>query len=204
MTRHFSMHSQNPQPRLLRQAAEALGKGQLIAYPTDSTYALGCALNSRQALQAIRQIRGLSENHPLSLICDSIAQAAQYAIIDDDNYRILKATTPGAYTFILPATKNVPRHGMGIKRRLVGIRIPNYPIATGIVEALGEPIMSSSLWLKGDDAPLEETKEIAKLTQSKVSLVLEVGKICHKATTVVDLTQTPPEVIRQGDEIFPA
>lgn len=195
---YFTMHKDNPQPRLIKQAVEGLQKGDVMAYPADSSYALGCTLSNRQGQETIRRLRGLSEKHPLTILCDSIAQVSQYCLLDNEAFTILKQFTPGPYTFILPATKKVPKLAQGLKRKVVGVRIPNHPISQALVQALGEPLLTTTLWLPGDEEPLSCVDQIIDKTQGRVNLILDGGKgNCHP-TSVIDLTDKNPVVIRQG------
>jgi tRNA threonylcarbamoyl adenosine modification protein (Sua5/YciO/YrdC/YwlC family) len=198
MTRYFTMHPINPQPRLVKEAVASLQAGQLLVYPTDSTYAIGCALSSKNALNALRTLRGISEKHPLTLLCNSISQAAEYCLIDNAAFRLLKEYTPGAYTFILPATKSVPKLAQGLKRKVVGVRIPNHPVPLSLIAELGVPILSTSLWLKGEDAPLSDPHDVVEHAPGQVDLVLDVGLGKCEPTTVVDLTEDKPLLIRRG------
>lgn len=198
MTRYFIMHRDNPQPRLVKQAAEAIQSGELIVYLTDSGYAFGCSLTSRHALETLRRLRGLDERHPLTLLCHSISEAAQYCQLDDAAFTIFKRFTPGPYTFILPATKKVPKLVQGIKRKVVGIRIPQHPIALALAIAVGSPILSSTLWLAGEDEPIHDPSEIAQRTKGAVDLIIDGGSYSGMASTVVDLVDGSPKVIRKG------
>jgi len=198
MTRYFTMHPQNPQPRLIQQATSALEAGELIAYPTDTNYAFGCALTARQALATIRRLRGLEENHPLTLICESISQVSQFCFLSDSVYRILKNYTPGPYTFILPATKQVPRLALGVKRKVVGIRIPQSPIALALVHSLQNPLLSATLWIRHADAPINDPREIITKTNGQVDLILDAGISNNLPSTVIDLIGSKPVIIRRG------
>ncbi|MFI4936978.1 MAG: L-threonylcarbamoyladenylate synthase [Candidatus Berkiellales bacterium] len=198
MPLYFTMRTDNPQPRLIKKAAEALLSGEIIAYPTDSTYALGCILSNRHGLETIRQLRGLNEKHPLTLICSSIAQAAHYCTIDDQAFKILKQFTPGPYTFILPATKLVPRLAQGIKRKVTGVRIPNHAVALALIAELGGPLLSTTLWLKGEEEPITDPEQIIKHTKGCVGLILDGGIGSDKPTSVVDIADQKPVVVRKG------
>lgn len=198
MTQYFTMHSENPQPRLIAQAAEKLRQGALIVYPSDSTYAFGCALSSKNALEQMRKLRGISEKHPLTLACHSIAQAALYAVIENDAFNFMKKCVPGPYTFILAATKQVPRPAQGVKRKVVGVRIPDNKIALALIEALGEPILSTTLWLKGSSGPVSEPHLAVKDSMGKIDLVLDAGIGDDVPTTVIDFTQGGAELVRLG------
>lgn len=198
MTIYFNMHPENPQPRLIAQAADALRKGELIIYPTDSTYAFGCAFDSPKALARIRKLRGLSDKHPLTLVCHNISQASAYAYIDNKAFSFIKENTPGPYTFILKATKMVPRLALGVKRKVVGIRIPDNSIALALAAALDEPILSATLWLEGDDEPIVDPHDLEKDVMHQIKFVLDGGPNELSQTTVIDYTKDEPVLIRQG------
>lgn len=192
------MHCDNPQPRLIKQAADAIQSGDLVVYLTDSGYAFGCALTSRRALEKLRRLRGLDERHPLTLLCHSISEASQYCQIDNETFAVFKRHTPGPYTFILPATKKVPRLIQGIKRKVVGVRIPQHPIALALVEAVGNPILSSTLWLAGESDPIHDPSEITQKTKGEVDLILDGGSYEGMPSTIIDLVERIPKVIRKG------
>ncbi|MBI2791316.1 MAG: threonylcarbamoyl-AMP synthase [Gammaproteobacteria bacterium] len=198
MTRYFTMHPDNPQPRLIKQAAEALLSGELLAYPTDSGYALGCLLSNRDAVEKLRRLRGVGVKHPFTLLCHSISEASQYCLLNDQIFRIFKEFTPGPYTFIVPATKKVPKPAQGLKRKEVGIRIPEYPIVSALLQALGTPILSTTLWLADDEEPISCPTEIAHKTKGEVDLILDGGTSNDNPSTVVDLLGSKPIVIRAG------
>ncbi len=198
MTRYFTMHPDNPQPRLINQAAQAIQAGELLAYPTDSGYAFGCSLESKKALDIIRKLRNLDEKHPLTLMCFSISEAAEYCMINNDAFALLKRYTPGAYTFLLPATKKVPRLAIGAKRKVVGIKIPEHPLARGLLQALGTPMLTTTLWLADEDAPISDPALIAPQTGGKVDLILDTGIGSDLPSTVVDLSGAKPAIIRHG------
>lgn len=198
MTKYFQIHPENPQKRVIAQASEALAKGAVVAYPTDSSYALGCLLDNRHGVEIIRKIRDLKENHPLTMICASISQAAQYAHIDDVTFRYLKSLTPGCYTFILPATKKVPKTVVGAKRKVVGIRIPNNPTALSLVEEVGQPLLSSTLMLSGDDEPVSSLHDILPSIKESVGLVLDAGDLEPILTTIVEIVSGKANIIREG------
>jgi tRNA threonylcarbamoyl adenosine modification protein (Sua5/YciO/YrdC/YwlC family) len=194
----FSVHPQNPQPRLIRQAAEIVRGGAVIVYPTDSCYALGCHLGDKGAMQRLRAIRGLDERHHLTLVCRDLAEIGQYARVDNARFRLLKATTPGSYTFILQATREVPKRLLHPSRRTIGLRIPDHVVAQALLAELGEPLLSSTLLLPGDDAPLNDPDEIRERLEQQVELVIDAGSCGIMPTTVVDLTGDAPLVTRRG------
>ena len=198
MSQFFQIHPDNPQPRLIRQAVEMLRQGAVIVYPTDSAYALGCHLGDKKALDRIRAIRRVDDKHNFTLVCRDLSQAATYAKMDNTAYRLINAHTPGPYTFILPATREVPRRLLHPKRRTIGIRIPDNRIAQALLEELGEPIMSTTLILPGDDMPLTDPYEIRQLLEHQVDLIIDGGYCDLEPTTVVDLTGELPQVVRRG------
>ncbi|MFC6669609.1 L-threonylcarbamoyladenylate synthase [Marinobacterium aestuariivivens] len=198
MSQFFQIHPENPQKRLINQAVEIINKGGVVVYPTDCAYALGCHLGDKRAMERIQRIRQLDDRHNFTLVCKDLSEIGTYAKMDNQCYRLIKAHTPGAYTFILNATSEVPRRLMHPKRRTIGIRIPDNPIALELMAALGEPIMSTSLILPGDDQPLTDPYEIRDLLQHSVDLVIDGGYCGMEATTVVNLVEGVPEVIRYG------
>lgn len=198
MTQHFSIHPQNPQRRLLQQAAELVRQGGLIVYPTDSCYALGCHLGDKPAQERMRAVRDLGPRHHLTLVCRDLSEIAHYARVDNRQYRLLKALTPGSYTFILQATREVPRRLQNPKRNSIGLRVPDHPVVQGLLEELGEPLLSSTLLLPGDELPLNDAEEILARLDGRIDLVLDAGSCGLEMTTVIDLTQGNPEVVRVG------
>ena len=198
MSQFFQIHPDNPQPRLVRQAVELLRNGAVIVYPTDSAYALGCHLGDKKALDRIRDIRRVDDKHNFTLVCRDLSQAANYARMDNIAYRLINAHTPGPYTFILPATREVPRRLLHPKRRTIGIRIPDNRIAHALLEELGEPIMSTTLILPGEDMPMTDPYEIREVLEHQVDLVIDGGYCDIEPTTVVDLTGDLPIVVRHG------
>ncbi|GGO82687.1 threonylcarbamoyl-AMP synthase [Marinobacterium nitratireducens] len=198
MSQFFQIHPENPQKRLINQAVEILNKGGVIVYPTDSAYALGCHLGDKSAMERIQRIRQLDDKHNFTLVCQDLSQIGIYAKMDNQCYRLIKAHTPGAYTFILNATTEVPRRLLHPKRRTIGIRIPDNPIALDLMAALGEPIMSTTLIMPGEDQPLMDPYEIRELLQHSVDLVIDGGYCGMEATTVVSLVEGVPEVVRSG------
>jgi len=198
MAQFFSIHPDNPQPRLIKQAAELLRDGAVIVYPTDSGYALGCRLEDKDAVTRIRQIRGLDEKHLMTLMCRDLSELAKYARVDNAQFRLLKNNTPGSYTFILDATREVPRRLQHPKRSTVGLRIPDHPIALALLEELGEPILSSTLILPEASEPLTDVAEIREHLERLVELVIEGGSVGMESTTVIDLTEATPVLLRRG------
>ena len=198
MAQLFSIHPQDPQPRLIREAAEIVRSGGVIVYPTDSCYALGCHIGDKAAMQRVRTIRGVNERHHLTLVCRDLAEISQYAKFDNAHFRLLKATTPGSYTFILQATREVPKRLLHPSRRTIGLRIPDHHVAQALLVELGEPLLSSTLLLPGDDAPLNDALEIRERLERQVELVIDAGSCGLVPTTVVDLTGAAPLVTREG------
>jgi tRNA threonylcarbamoyl adenosine modification protein (Sua5/YciO/YrdC/YwlC family) len=198
MTQHLVVHAVDPQRRLIRRAVEVLRSGGLIAYPTDSCYALGCRIGEKQAMQRLRRIRQVDEAHHLTLVCRDLSEIAQYARVDNVQYRLLRAATPGSYTFILRATREVPKRLLNPRRRTIGLRVPEHPVARALLEELGEPILSSTLILPGDDYPLSDGGEIRDRLDREVDLILDAGSCGLEMTTVVDLTGETPVVVRLG------
>jgi len=198
MAQFFQIHPDNPNARLVKQAATLLREGAVIVYPTDSGYALGCHLEDKEAVTRIRQIRNLDEQHHLTLVCRDLSELANYARVDNVQFRLLKHNTPGAYTFILQATKEVPRRLQHPKRSTVGVRIPDHPVALALLQELGEPLLSSTLILPGADYPLTDVDEIREQLESRVDLVIEGGAVGLEPTTVIDLTGATPQLLRAG------
>lgn len=199
MSQFFQIHPVTPQPRLIRQAVELLHQGAVIVYPTDSAYALGCHLEDKKAMERIRQIRRVDDKHNFTLVCGDLSQISAYAKLTNNTlFRILNSYTPGPYTFILNATGEVPRRLLHPKRRTIGIRIPDNPIAQALVAELGEPIMSSTLILPGQVMPMTDPEEIREQLEHQVDLVIDGGHCGFEPSTVVDMTDELPRVIRQG------
>lgn len=194
----FAIHPDNPQARILRQAVHIIQNGGLVVYPTDSGYALGCQLNDSKALQRIREIRQLDKEHNMTLVCRDLSDLATYAKVNNRVFRILKAFTPGPYTFILQATSEVPRRMLHPKRRTLGLRIPDHTIALSLLDALEAPLMSTTLLLPGADAPLTEPAAIRDILGHQVDLILDGGCCDHQPTSIVDLTGDHPHVLRAG------
>jgi tRNA threonylcarbamoyl adenosine modification protein (Sua5/YciO/YrdC/YwlC family) len=194
----FTIHPINPQPRLIRQAAAIVRDGGVIVYPTDSCYALGCHIGDKGAMERIRAIRGVHQKHHLTLVCRNLAEIGQYARVDNSQFRLLKAATPGAYTFILHATREVPKRLMHPSRRTIGLRVPDHKVAQALLAELDEPLLSSTLILPGDDAALNDANEICERLGRAVDAVIDAGSCGIVATTVVDLTGDAPVVTRAG------
>jgi len=198
MALYLEVHPKNPQPRLIRQAVEILRQGGVIAYPTDSCYALGCQVGNKDALERIRRIRGADKHHYLTLVCRDLAEIAHYARVETWQFRILKSTTPGPFTFLLPATREVPRRLQHPKRRTIGIRVPEHPVPHLLLVELGEPLMSSTLMLPGEAEPLTDGAAIQERLDNELDAIIDGGHCGIEPTTVVDLAVSPPVVLRQG------
>lgn len=198
MSQFFTIYPNNINLRLIRQAAAMLRDGGIVVYPTDSCYALGCHLDDKDAVTRIRQIRQLDEQHHLTLMCRDLSEISRYARVDNSKFRLLKANTPGSYTFILEATKEVPRRLQHPKRSTVGIRVPDHPVALALLEELGEPMSSSTLILPDEVWPLNDAELIRELLEKKVDLVIDGGTVGVDFTTVIDLTGDVPVLLRKG------
>ncbi|MBU6211114.1 MAG: threonylcarbamoyl-AMP synthase [Gammaproteobacteria bacterium] len=194
----FDLHPVNPQRRLIKQAADLLRAGGVIAYPTDSCYALGCHIGDKDALERVRRIREADRQHHFTLVCRDLTEIAKYARVDTPQFRLLKSATPGPYTFLLEATKETPRRLQHEKRRTIGIRVPDHAVPQMLLQELGEPIMSSTLILPGDDLPLNDADEIVERLQGRLDAVLDGGPCGIEPTTVIDLAAHPPVVLRRG------
>ncbi len=198
MAQFFQIHPETPQARLIKQAAEIVRGGGLIVYPTDSSYAFGCALEEKSAMERIIRIRRLDEKHNFTLVCRDLSEIASYAKVENTHYRQLKNLTPGPYTFILKATKQVPRRLWNEKRKTIGIRVPDNPIALALAAELGEPLMSSTLSLPGEEMPLTDPYEMRDILDTQVDLIIDGGYCGFEPTTVVDMEADTPTVVRVG------
>jgi tRNA threonylcarbamoyl adenosine modification protein (Sua5/YciO/YrdC/YwlC family) len=198
MAQFFIIHPDNPQSRLIKQAAAMVRDGAVIAYPTDSCYALGCHLGDKEAVARIRRIRGLDDNHYMTLMCRDFSELAHYARVDNVQFRLLKNNTPGSYTFILHATKEVPKRLQHPKRNTVGIRIPDHPVALALLEELGEPLLSSTLILPNEEQALNDAENIREHLDHQLDLILDGGATGLEPTTVIDLTGDTPMLMRRG------
>ncbi|MCE9551103.1 MAG: threonylcarbamoyl-AMP synthase [Betaproteobacteria bacterium] len=198
MSQFFTVHPTNPQPRLIKQAADLVRNGAVIAYPTDSCYALGCHLGDKEAVARIRQIRGVDDKHHMTMVCRDLSELARYARVDNVQFRLLKNNTPGSYTFILEATKEVPKRLQHPKRSTIGVRIPDHPVALALLEELGEPLISSTLILPNEEFAMNDAEQIRDLLQHQIDLVVDGGAVGLDSTTVIDLTKDTPVVVRFG------
>lgn len=198
MTQYFQIHPDNPQKRLIDRAVEIVGQGGVIAYPTDSGYALGCHLGDKKAIEKIKWLRSLDDKHNFTLMCSDLSEIGTYAKVDNAVFRLLKAHTPGAYTFILHATTEVPRLLLHPKRRSIGVRVPDHAITRALIDTLGEPMMSVTLIPVGEDLPMTDPEEIRDRFGAHLDAVID-GGACHlEATSVVDLRELPPTIVRRG------
>ena len=198
MLRYLEIHTQNPQARLIQQAVDAVRDGGVLVYPTDSGYALGCHLGDKNAVDRIRALRELDDRHNLTLVCRDLSEIATYAQVDNQAYRLLKSLTPGPYTFILDATREVPRRFQHPKRKTIGIRVPGHPIVDALLGTLGEPLISITLHLPGDEQPLVDPQEIKERLRNRVDVIIDGGPGSAQPTTIVDLTGAVPQVLRKG------
>jgi tRNA threonylcarbamoyl adenosine modification protein (Sua5/YciO/YrdC/YwlC family) len=194
----FSIHPENPQLRLIRQAAAIVRTGAIIAYPTDSCYALGGQLGDKTVMTRIRAIRQMNERHHFTLMCRDLAEISHYAKVDNRQYRLLKMSTPGSYTFIFQATREVPRRLQSARRNTIGVRIPDHPVAQALLAELNEPLLSSTLIMPGEELPLNDPWEIRDRLERQVELVLDGGACGLEVSTVIDMTGEAPAVIREG------
>ncbi len=198
MSQFFSIHAENPQARLINQAVEILNKGGVIAYPTDSSYALGCIIGNKEGQSRIRSIRGVDETHHFTLVCRNLAELATYAQVDNVQFRLLKANTPGKYTFVLKATREVPRRLQHPKRSTLGLRVPEHAVTQALLTELNQPLLSMTLSLKDDPEPLNEAWSIRERLEHQLDLVIDAGSCSAIPTTVIDLTTDNPQLIRHG------
>jgi tRNA threonylcarbamoyl adenosine modification protein (Sua5/YciO/YrdC/YwlC family) len=198
MSQFFQIHPDNPQLRLIKQAAQIIDAGGIVALPTDSSYALVCHLDDKDAVERLRRIRGVDEKHHLTLLCRDLSEIAQYARVDNRQYRVLKAATPGPYTVILEATKEVPRRLSHPSRKTIGLRVPENLIAHALLEELGQPLLSTTLIMPGESDPLTDPDEIRERLGRQIELIIDGGACSLEPTTVIDLTAEEPLLIRQG------
>lgn len=198
MAQYFEINPEHPAPRLIARAAEIVRGGGVIAYPTDSCYALGAHLGDKDAMLRLRRIRAVDERHHFTLMCRDLSQLGTYARVDNARYRLLKSLTPGSYTFILEATRELPRRLLHPRRKTIGLRVPDHPVAQALLAAIGEPLLSTTLALPGDELPLTDAHEIRRRLEHDVDLVLDGGSCGVQPTTVVDLTGAVAEIVREG------
>jgi tRNA threonylcarbamoyl adenosine modification protein (Sua5/YciO/YrdC/YwlC family) len=199
VAKYLDVHPDNPQPRAIRQAVDIVREDGLIAYPTDSCFALGCRMGNKDGLDRIREIRHLDDRHHFTLMCRDFAQVGQFVLLNNASFRLVKASTPGAYTFILPASKEVPRRLLHPKKKTVGVRIPEHVVTQALLAELGEPLVSSTLLLPGDQEPMTMGWEIKEALDHQVDAVIDSGEECGtEPTTVIDLSDGEPEILRVG------
>lgn len=198
MAQFFQIHPDNPQPRLIRRAVEILLDGGVIIYPTDSSYALGCQIGGKDAMERIRRIRNLDDKHNFTLVCRDLSEITTYARIDNQAFRLLKSLTPGPYTFVFQGTKQVPRRLMHPRRKTIGIRVPDHEISRALLAELDQPILSTTMQLPGDELPLTDPYEMRDILDRQVDLVIDGGFCGLEPTTMVDMTQEPAAVLRVG------
>jgi len=198
MSQYFEVHPDNPQPRLLKQAAQILESGGVCAVPTDSSYALVCHLDDKAAADALRRIRGVDDKHHLTLLCRDLSELASYARVDNRQYRLLKLGTPGPYTFILEATKEVPRRVSHPSRRTIGLRVPAHTVAQGLLDVLGQPLLGTTLIPPGESEPLNDPQEIRARFEKQLQAIVDAGACKRQPTTVVDLSGPEPVLVRVG------
>ena len=198
MSQYFAPHPENPQPRLIKQAAQIVRDGGVVVLPTDSCYALACHLDDKDAVTRLRRIRGIDDKHHLALLCRDLSEIALYAQVDNVQYRLLKSTTPGPYVFILPATREVPKRVSHPSRKTIGLRVPRNAITQALLEELGGPLLSSTLILPGETVPLNDGEEIRGRLERVIDLVLDGGACGIEPSTVIDLTGAAPQLVRAG------
>jgi tRNA threonylcarbamoyl adenosine modification protein (Sua5/YciO/YrdC/YwlC family) len=198
MAQFFAIHPTHPQARLVRRAADIVRDQGLLAYPTDSCYALGCLATATKALERLRRVRGVDDRHHLTLMCRDLSEIAKYAMVDAARFRLIKSVAPGSYTFILRARREVPRRVVHPKRKTIGVRIPGHPIAHALLAELGEPMLSTTLALPGDAQPLSDAQEIRERLEHAIDLVIDAGSCGVEPSTVLDLTGDAPLVLRAG------
>jgi len=198
MAQYFNIHPDNPQQRLIRQAADIVRKGGVIAYPTDSSYALACHLGDKKALEKIRQIRQTDDKHDFTLVCRDLTEIGVYAQVNNDTYRLLKSLTPGAFTFILKATKEVPRRLQNPKRKTIGIRVPDNAVAQALLSELAEPMLTSTLILPGEEEAIADGYEINDSLGHTLDLIIDSGTVIYQPTTIIAWDNDFPEIVRQG------
>ncbi len=198
MSQFFEIHPDNPQKRLIQQAVEIINKGGVVIYPTDSSYAIGCHLGDKKAVDKIRMIRQLDKNHNFTLVCRDLSEISQYAVVDNMNYRLMKALTPGPYTFIMQASREVPKRLLNPKRKTIGLRVPDNAVCSALLEELDQPLMSSTLIMPGEEYPMTDPYQIRLKLEGVVDLIIDGGFSGHEPTTVVSLVEGTPEILRQG------
>ena len=202
MSQYFSVHPVNPQVRLIKRAVEMIQQGAVVVYPTDSCYAIGCRIGDKNALDRIRRLRQVDDKHNFTLVCRDLSELSNYAFVDNAMFRLLRSYTPGPFTFILKASREVPRRMQAPKRKTIGLRIPDHPVALELLEQLGEPLMSSTLILPGDELPMTDPEEMRDRLEHQVDLIIDGGNCGFEPTTVVDMVDGSYTVMRQGKGEF--
>ncbi|SJM95305.1 conserved hypothetical protein [Crenothrix polyspora] len=203
MAQFFQIHPENPQLRLIQRAVEILRNGGVIVYPTESSYALACQVDDKNALDKIRRIRQLTDKHNFTLLCKDLAQISMFVKLSNDAHRLIKALTPGPFTFILDATREVPRRLQHPNKKTIGVRIPSHPIAQSLVAELGEPLFTSTLVMPGDTDAMSDPYDIRERLEYEVDLIIDAGIIAFESSTMIEFTKTGPEIIRQGIGLVP-
>lgn len=198
MSQLFQIHPKDPQPRLIKRTVEILRQGGLVVYPNDSSYAFGCRIDNKDGLETIRRLRRLDDDHNFTLICRDIAQVSTFAKMSNEGFRLIKSLTPGPFTFILEATRETPRRLQHVKKKTIGIRLPEDAITSAILDELDEPLFSSTLLFPEQDDPMSDPEEIRDRLQKEVELVIDSGVVTYEPTTIIDLTGANPEITRQG------
>lgn len=201
MAQYFQIHPRNPQPRLIQRAVEILLAGGVLVYPTDSSYALACRLEDKQALDRIRRLRQLDDKHHFSMVCKDLSQVSMFTKVGNEAYRLIKALSPGPFTFVLKATREVPRRLQHPKRKTVGVRIPDHPVAQALLERLGEPLFSTTLILPDHSDSLTDPYEIRERIEHDVDLIIDCGHVAYAPTTIILMSEGAPEIVRQGKGI---
>ena len=198
MAQYLQVHAENPQLRLIRRAVDVLRAGGLIVYPTDSCYALGCQIGNKEALERLCRVREIDERHHFTLVCSGLSEISRYASINNVQYRLLRMATPGSYTFILKASREVPKRVLNARRKTIGLRVPDHPVVSALLTEFGEPLLSSTLILPGEELPAPTVEEIRDYLDHRVDLILDSGSCGLDMTTVIDLTSDAPELVRAG------
>ncbi|MEO6022891.1 MAG: L-threonylcarbamoyladenylate synthase [Burkholderiales bacterium] len=198
MAQFFSIHTDNPQPRLIQKAAAIIRSGGVIVYPTDSSYAMGCHLGDKAAMERLRRIRDVDDHHHLTLVCRDLSEIAKFAKVDNVQYRFLRAHTPGSYTFILQASREVPRRLLHPKRSTIGLRVPDHALVRALLAELDEPLLSTTLILPGESEPMSDAADIRQRLEHEVDLVIDGGYVSPEPTTVIDLSAAEPTLVRMG------
>ncbi|MGZ8217691.1 L-threonylcarbamoyladenylate synthase [Methylomagnum sp.] len=198
MAQYFQVHPKDPQPRLIKRSVDIIRDGGLVVYPTDSSYALGCRMDNKDALERMRRIRQLDEDHNFTLICIDLSQISTFAKINNEAFRLIKSLTPGPFTFILSATRETPRRLLHPKRKSIGIRLPDNPITMALVSELQEPLFSSTLILPGEDEAMADPEDIRERLEKEVDLIIDAGMVPYEPSTIIGFTEDRPEILRQG------